>query len=170
MSSGRPLHGLSNWGKTEFHKHGYWTLVPMVMITERVISTSSLEWLKWESCMVWWTSRTSRPRWYTGLWSVGRTIRSGLRSMETSCRQMVRMNDNDQGNEINVRLFKHSTNTILPTDATYANDMEDMAQLRSFEVLVSVRFHFVLDDYSDEYEMWSMENRHLVNWIIACIG
>jgi hypothetical protein len=27
----------------------------------------------------------------------------------------------------------------------------------------SVRFHFVLDDYCDEYEMKSMENRHLVN-------
>jgi len=45
-----------------------------------------------------------------------------------------------------------------------------MAQLRSPGVLVRVRFHFVLDDYCDEYEMKSMENRHLVNWIIAWIG
>jgi len=77
---------------------------------------------------------------------------------------MVRMKDHDQGSEIKVRLFKHSTNTISPTDATLANGMENMAQLRSPRVLVrSVRFHFALDDYCDEYEMKSMENRHLVN-------
>jgi len=28
------------------------------------------------------------------------------------------MKDHDQGSEIKVRLFKHSTNTISPTDAT----------------------------------------------------
>ena len=153
MSSGRHLHGLSDWGKTEFHTHGYWTQDPMVMITERLISTSSLEWVKWESCMVWWTNRTSRQRWYTGFWNVGRTIRSGLQSNETSCHQMVRMNDYDQGSDIKVRLSKHSTNTISPTDATYANGMENMAQLRSPGVLVRIRFHFVLDDYCDQYEM-----------------
>jgi hypothetical protein len=74
------------------------------------------------------------------------------------------MKDHDQGSKINVRLFKHSTNTISPTDATSANGMENMAHLRRPGVLVSsVRLHFVLDDYCDEYEMKSMENRHLVN-------
>jgi hypothetical protein len=73
------------------------------------------------------------------------------------------MIDHVQGSEIKVRLFKHSTNTISPTDATYTNGMENMAQLRILGVLVRVRFHFVLDDNCDEYEMKSMENRHLVN-------
>ena len=41
--------------------------------------------------------------------------------------------------------------------------MENMVQLRSPGVFVRVRFHFVLDDYCDEYEMKSRENRHLVN-------
>jgi len=118
MSSARHLHRFSDWGKTEFHTHGYWILDPMVRIIEQVISTSSLEWLKWESCMVWWTDRTSRRRWYTGFWSVIRTIRNGLQSIETSCCQMVKMNDNYLGSEIKVRLFKHSTNTISPADAT----------------------------------------------------
>ena len=36
--------------------------------------------------------------------------------------------------------------------------MENKAQLRSPGVLVSVRFHFVLDDYGDEYEMMAMVN------------
>jgi len=170
MGSGMHLHGLSDWGKTEFHKHGYWTLDPMVMITEWVISTSSLEWLKWESCMVWWTDPTSRRRWYTRFCSVGRPIRSGLRSMETLCCQMVRMNDNYQGSEMKVPLFKHSTNTISPTDAKWAIGMENKAQLRSPGVLVRIRFHFVLDDYSDEYEMIAMVNWYLVNWIIASFG
>jgi len=26
MNSGKHLQGLSNWGKTEFHRHGYWAL------------------------------------------------------------------------------------------------------------------------------------------------
>jgi hypothetical protein len=77
---------------------------------------------------------------------------------------MVRIKDHDQGSEIKVRLFKNSTNTISPTDATYANGMENMAHLRSPGILVRcVRFHFVLDDYCDAYEMKSMEYRHLVN-------
>jgi hypothetical protein len=76
---------------------------------------------------------------------------------------MVRMNDHDQGSEIMVCPFKHSTNTISPTDATYTNGMENMVQLRSPGVLVRVRFHFVLDDYCDESEMKSMVNKHLVN-------
>jgi len=41
--------------------------------------------------------------------------------------------------------------------------MENNAQLRSPGVLVRVRLDFVLDDYSDEYEMKSMGNRDLVN-------
>jgi len=170
MSSGRHLHGLSDWGKTEFHRHGYWTLDPMVMKIERVISTTSLGWLKWEYCMVWWTDPTSRRQWYTGFWSVGRTIWSGLRSMETSCHQMVRMNHNYQSSEMKVLLFTHSTNTISPTDAPWAIRMENKAQLRSPGILVRIRFHFVLDDYSDEYEMMAMVNSHLVNWMIASFG
>jgi len=51
-----------------------------------------------------------------------------------------------------------------------ANVMENMVQLRSPGVLVRVRFNFVIDDYCDEYEMKSMENRLLVNWIIAWIA
>ena len=46
MSSARHLHGLSDLGKTEFHTPGYSTLDQVVMITEQVISTSSLEWHK----------------------------------------------------------------------------------------------------------------------------
>jgi len=76
---------------------------------------------------------------------------------------MVRMTDHDQGSESKVRLFKRSTNTISPTDATLANGMENKAQLRSPGVLVRVRFHFVLVDNCDEYEMKPMENRHRVN-------
>jgi hypothetical protein len=76
---------------------------------------------------------------------------------------MVRLNDHDQGSEMKVRLFNHSTNTISPPDATEANGMQNMVQLRSPGVLVRVRFHFVSDDYCHEYEMKSMENRHLVN-------
>ena len=170
MSSGRHLHGLFDWGKTEFHTHGYWTLGPIVMITERVISTSSLECLKWVSCMVWWANQTSRSGWYTGLWSVGRTIRSSIRTMEISCCQMVRMNDHYQGSEIMVRLFKHSTNTISPTDAKKSNGMENQAQMKSPGVLVRVWSHFVLVDYSDESEMMSMVHRYLVNWILASFG
>jgi hypothetical protein len=71
---------------------------------------------------------------------------------------MVKMNDNYQGSEIKVRLFNHSTNTISPTDAKYANEMENMAHLRSPGALVRVRIHFVLDDCSDEYEMMAMIN------------
>jgi hypothetical protein len=41
--------------------------------------------------------------------------------------------------------------------------MENKAQVRSPGVLVRVQFHFVLDDYSDKYEMMAMENRYLVN-------
>jgi hypothetical protein len=45
-----------------------------------------------------------------------------------------------------------------------------MVQLRSPGVWVRVRFHFVLDDYCDEYELKPMENQHLVNSIVALIG
>jgi len=62
-----------------------------------------------------------------------------------------------------VLLFTHSTNTISPTDAPWAIRMENKAQLRSPGILVRIRFHFVLDDYSDEYEMMAMVNSHLVN-------
>jgi len=48
------------------------------------------------------------------------------------------MNDHDQGSEIKVRRFNHSTNTISPTDAKLANGMENKAQLRSPGVLVRV--------------------------------
>jgi hypothetical protein len=65
--------------------------------------------------------------------------------MDTLPCQIVMLNDNHQGSEIKVYLFKHSTNTISPTDATLANGMENMAQLRSLGVLVRVQFHFVLD-------------------------
>jgi hypothetical protein len=36
--------------------------------------------------------------------------------------------------------------------------------------LIRVRFHLVLVDYYDQYEMMSMVNRYLVNWIIASFG
>jgi len=58
--------------------------------------------------------------------------------MEISCCQMVRMNDHYQGSEIMVRLFKHSTNTISPTDAKKSNGMENQAQMKSPGVLVRV--------------------------------
>jgi hypothetical protein len=73
------------------------------------------------------------------------------------------MNDYYLGSVIKVRPLKHSTNTISPTDAKLANDMQKKAQLRSPGVLVRVRLHFLLDDYSDEYEMMAMVNRYLVN-------
>ena len=66
---------------------------------------------------------------------------------------MVRMNDYYQGSGTKVRLFKHLTNTISPTDAKYSNGMENEVLVRSPGVLVGVRFHFVLVDYSDEYQM-----------------
>jgi len=69
---------------------------------------------------------------------------------------MGRINDHDQGSEMKVCLFKHSTNSISPTDANQANGMESKAQLRSPGVFVRIRFHFVLDDLSDEYEMMAM--------------
>jgi hypothetical protein len=87
---------------------------------------------------------------------------SGLQRKETLCSRIVRINDHDQGSEMKVRLFNHSTNTISPTDATQANGMESTAYCRRPGVLDSVRFHFMLDDYCDASEMKSMENRHLV--------
>jgi len=36
--------------------------------------------------------------------------------------------------------------------------MENKAQLKSLEELVRVQFHFVLEDYIDEYEMMAMVN------------
>ena len=83
--------------------------------------------------------------------------------METLCCQMVGMNDHDQGSVMKVPLFKHSTNSISPTDAHWANGMKNKAQLRSPEVFVRIRFHFILDDYSDGYQMMAMVNRYLVN-------
>jgi hypothetical protein len=71
---------------------------------------------------------------------------------------MVKMNDNYQGSEITLCLFNYSTNTILPTDAKLANEMENMAHLRSPGAVVKVGIHFVLDDCSDEYEMMAMVN------------
>jgi len=80
---------------------------------------------------------------------------------------MVMMNDNYQGSEIKICLFKYSTNNISPTDAKQANGVENKVQLRSLGVLVRVQFHFVLDDYCNESKMKSIENRYLVNRIIA---
>jgi hypothetical protein len=76
---------------------------------------------------------------------------------------MVKMNNNYLARVIKVRLFKQSTNTVSPTDAKKANKRNNQAQLRSKETLVGVRFHFVFDNYSDEYEMMAMVNRYLVN-------
>ena len=148
MNRDRHLHGLSDWGKTEFHTDGHRTLDPMDMIIVRVICTSSLKWLKWESSMVWWTDRTSWGQWYTEFSGVGWTIWSSLWRMETSYHQMVKMNENYQRSKIQVGHFKNSTNTISPTDATQDNEMENIAQL-SPGGLVRVQFHFVFDDYSD---------------------
>jgi len=170
MSRARPLHGLSDLGKTEFHIHGDWTPDPVDMKTAPVISTSSLQLLKWESGTVWWADRTSRLRWYTAFWGVGMTIWSRLRSMETSCRQMVRMNDDYHGSVIKVCIFKHSTKRVSPTDAKYANGMENKVLRRSPGVLVRVQLLFVLVDYFNEYEMKSMMNRLLVSCTIASFG
>jgi len=140
------------------------------MIPERVISTSSLEWHEWESCIAWWAHRTSRHWWYTAFWSVRRTIWSSLQSTETSYPQMVRTNHNDLGSVIKVRLLEHSTNTVSPTDVKQSNDMDDDALVGSPGVLVRVQFHFVLDDYGDEYGMNSMIKRYLVNCNLASVG
>jgi len=83
---------------------------------------------------------------------------------------MVRMNNNYECSEIKIRLFNHSPNTIPPTDAKYSNGMDNKGHLRSSGVLVTVRFHFVLVDFGDKYEMMSIVNRYLVTWIIASIG
>jgi len=48
--------------------------------------------------------------------------------------------------------------------------MENKVLVRSPGVLVRVLFHFMLADYSDEYEMKSMINRYLVNRNIAAFG
>jgi hypothetical protein len=71
---------------------------------------------------------------------------------------MVRKKDYYQGSEIKVRLFKHSTNTISPTDTKLANGMESKLQLRSPGVFLRIQFHLVLNDYGDEYEMMAMVN------------
>jgi len=44
---------------------------------------------------------------------------------------MVRTIDNHLGSVNMVRLFKHSTNTISPTDAKVANGMENKALMGS---------------------------------------
>jgi hypothetical protein len=43
MSSDRHLHELSVRGKTELQTHGHWELDPLVVMTDRVMSASSLE-------------------------------------------------------------------------------------------------------------------------------
>jgi hypothetical protein len=68
------------------------------------------------------------------------------------------MNENYLGSEITVRHFKLSTNTISVTEAKLANEMDNIAQLRSPGAVVRVRSHFVLEDYCDEYEMMAMVN------------
>jgi len=84
-----------------------------------------------------------------------------------SCGQMVRMNDNYLVSVIKVRLCKHSTNKISPTD----ENRQMVWRIRhSWGVLVRARFHFVLVDYADEYGMKSMINRYLVNCNIASFG
>ena len=123
-----------------------------------------------KSCMAWWADRTSQLWWNSRFQNVMKTIQNSWRSKESSCRQMVRMNDNYLGSVMKLRLFKHSTNTITPTDAKSANGMENEAQWRSPGVLVIIRFCSMLDDYSDEYEMMAMVNWDLVNWIIASFG
>jgi hypothetical protein len=47
------------------------------------------------------------------------------------CSQMVKMNDNYLGSVIKLRLLKHSTSTISPTDEKLANGMENQALVRS---------------------------------------
>jgi len=163
------LHRLSEWGKSEFHTHGYWILDQVVMITERVISTSSLQSHKWEYCMAWWANQTSWLGWYAGLKSVEKTIQSSLRRMETSCHHMVRMNDNYQGRVITVLFFNHSSNIISQTDTNLSNGMENKALMRSLGGLVDPRFHLVLVGYSVEYEMKLMINKYLVNCNIASV-
>jgi hypothetical protein len=165
MSSGTDLQWFSDWGITESHIHGHWILNPMVMIAERVIFTISRVWHISESSMTWCTDRTSQRQWYTRFSSVVRTVWSSLRSMETSYGQWVRVGDWYQGSDIMVRLCIHSSNTILPTDTKWTNSMKNKVQLRSPWVLVRVQFHFMLDDYCDEYVMMSMINRFLVNRI-----
>ena len=83
---------------------------------------------------------------------------------------MVRTNHNDLGSVIKVRLLEHSTNTVSPTDVKQSNDMDDDALVGSPGVLVRVQFHFVLDDYGDEYGMNSMIKRYLVNCNLASVG
>jgi len=112
--------------------------------------------------VLWWADRTSQWQRYTGFWSVVRTIRSSLQSLETSYCQLVRMNNNYPGSEIKILLFNHSTNTISLTDAKTSNGMENKGWLRSPGLFVRVCLLFVLADYSDEYKTMST-----VNWIIA---
>jgi len=89
--------------------------------------------------------------------------------METLCHQMVRMIDNYWGSVFKVCLFKHPTNTVSPTDAKLSNCLENKVLGNSPGVLVRVQLHLMLVDYCNEYEMKSMINRYLVNWIIASL-
>jgi hypothetical protein len=59
------------------------------------------------------------------------TIPNSIQSKEMLCHHMVRTNDNYLGSAIKVCLFTHSTNTISPTDAKWANGMENMALVGS---------------------------------------
>jgi hypothetical protein len=74
---------------------------------------------------------------------------------------------NNRSGVVNAWLFKHSTNTISPTDAKLSNGMDNKAQLTSPGVLVSFGFQIVVVDYCDEYEMMSIETSDLVNRSIA---
>jgi hypothetical protein len=61
----------------------------------------------------------------------------------------MRMNDNYQNMAIKIRLFKHLTNIISPTDAKQSNGMENQALVRS----INYRSIAFLVDHSNEYEM-----------------
>jgi len=51
---------------------------------------------------------------------------------------MFRINNNQQASEINISIFKHSTNTISPTDTKYSNQVESEVLLRLNAVLAKV--------------------------------
>jgi hypothetical protein len=66
------------------------------------------------------------------------TVGCGLRSMDTVCRQMFRLNNQSQVSEFKVRLLKHLTNIISLTDAKLANGLKNKAQFKSPGVLKRV--------------------------------
>jgi hypothetical protein len=67
-----------------------------------------------------------------------RTVGCGLRSMDTVCRQMFRLNNQSQVSEFKVRLLKHLTNIISLTDAKLANGLKNKARFKSPGVLKRV--------------------------------